>query len=376
MAEKHQDPWHPGDTVADAESAAPVTEPAGSRPDASLLVMPHRRSQRVLQTDVAAAAGVSYQTVSRVLNGHPSVRTETRERVRDAIRRLGYNPDRNARALATGRTRTLGVIIFDATLFGPASTLDAISLAARRSGYQVFTVVIKTSSAADIREVVDDMIGHAVQGLITIAPSKTIGKIITDCAPELPMISLDGSFDDRVTVVTVDEAAGAAMATDHLLGLGHRTVWHVAGREDSIAAEGRIDGWRTALQAAGAPMPPPCPGGWDAAAGYAAGELLAGRSDVTAVFAANDQMAIGVIRALVDAGRRIPADVSVMGFDDIPESAYLTPRLTTIRADFLEMGRRCVDLIMAQIDGTAGNGGRSVVPPSLVARESTGPYPG
>jgi DNA-binding LacI/PurR family transcriptional regulator len=332
------------------------------------------RPRRVLQTDVADLAGVSYQTVSRVLNLHPSVRPQTRERVLAAIQQLGYQPHPTGRALATGRTRTLGVIAFDATQFGSASTLDALNVAARQAGYMVFTVAIKSSDRGEIEGIVEQLAGHAVEGIITIAPSKALGRAIARVARTVPMVSLDDSFDDNIAVVTVDEAAGAALATQHLLELGHPTVWHIAGRIDSIAAEGRINGWQHALEAAGAAVPPPLLGGWDAGSGYAHGRELSARPDVSAVFAANDQMAVGLLRALHEAGRRVPADVSVVGFDDIPESAYLIPPLTTVRPDFAEMGRRCVALLIEQIERPVPHRDRSVVPARLVVRASTGRY--
>ncbi|WP_407647179.1 substrate-binding domain-containing protein [Actinacidiphila soli] len=162
-------------------------------------------------------------------------------------------------------------------------------------------------------------------------------------------------------------------ATRHLLELGHRTVWHVAGPQDSYSARRRAAAWRHTLDEAGAQVPPLLFGDWSAASGYEAGRALAVRPEVTAVFAANDHMALGVLRALHEAGRQVPAEVGVVGFDDVAESAYLLPPLTTVHRDFEEVGRQCVALLLEQIaTGRSVAGTASLVPPRLVRRASSG----
>ncbi|EPJ41848.1 putative Lactose operon repressor [Streptomyces afghaniensis 772] len=168
--------------------------------------------------------------------------------------------------------------------------------------------------------------------------------------------------------------AAARLATEHLLSLGHRTVWHVPGPQDWWAARDRLRGWREALAAAGAPEPPlPSPGDWSPASGYAAGRQLAELSDVTAVFAANDDMAIGALRAFADAGRAVPGDVSVVGYDDIPAAAYLFPPLTTVRQNFAAVADRAVDVLIALIEGRPAPAAQPGQAVELTVRASTGP---
>src|SRR5690606_14318994 len=177
-----------------------------------------------------------------------------------------------------------------------------------------------------------------------------------------------------IPVATVDQMAGAASATRHLLELGHETVWHLAGPSDWKEAEERVEGWKATLEAAGAPVPKLLRGDWTARSGYEVAESLLEIRELTAVLVANDQMALGLLRRLREAGREVPRDLSVVGFDDIPEAAYFTPSLTTIRQDFAELGRRCLQILLRRIEGKEGPT-RVVVPPELVVRDSTGAVP-
>lgn len=325
--------------------------------------------------DVARAAGVSHQTVSRVLNDQPSVRPTTRDRVLRAIGELDYRPSVTARALNTGRTNVVGVITFDDVRYGPVSVLHGISEAAWERGYLVSAVAPHSRQRAAVQPVVDRLVDQAVDAIIVIAAEESVARSVAELLPDLPTVLLDQSFDDRIPAIGVDEVAGARLAVDHLLGWGHATVWQLAGPVGWIAAADRVTGWRAALHAAGAEMPAPLLGDWSADSGYQQGRILAGRSEVTAVFVANDQMALGLVHALHDAGRRVPDDVSVIGFDDIPEAAHLLPPLTTVRPDFVEVGRRC---LAAALDGPTPAGGltgRQVVVPELIVRDSCGPPP-
>lgn len=325
--------------------------------------------------DVARRAGVSKQTVSRVLNENPSVRPETRERVRAAMSELGYRPSPSARSLASGRTRVLGVISFDASRHGPASILTAINLAAREAGYLISSIALSLSDADTVMEAVDRLAAEGADGVIAIAPQQHTDKALADVAPAIPLVTLESHLGADTPVVTSDSAAGGRLTVEHLLSLGHSTVHHIAGPDGWLAAEQRVLGWRGALEAAGAPVPEPLTGDWSASSGYELGRQLASRPDVTAVFASNDQMALGVLRALQEAGRRVPDDVSVVGYDDIPEAPYLLPPLTTIRNDFAETGRRALDLLVRRLRGDAERGVQSIVPVELVVRASTGPAP-
>ena len=328
-----------------------------------------------VMADVARIAGVSKQTVSRVFNDQPRVRGETRERVLSAARQLGYRPNSAARALITGRTRTLGVIASDATSYGPAATLHAINVAARDAGYFVSAVPLRATDHGSVLDAVERLTSQGVDGIITIASQKTVARALADTPHRVPMVTLDRSLEEHVPMVTVDEEQGARRATEHLLHLGHRTVLHLAGPADWIAAEERATGWRTALEAAGAPVIAPLTGDWSAESGYAVGRELAARAEATAVFAANDQMALGLLLALAEAGRRVPRDVSVIGFDDIPEAAFMIPPLTTVRHNFAEIGRRCMALMLRQLGAPAHSWVRTLVSGELIVRSSSGPPP-
>ncbi|GAA1767667.1 LacI family DNA-binding transcriptional regulator [Nonomuraea bangladeshensis] len=325
-----------------------------------------------VMADVAKEAGVSHQTVSRVLNDHPNVRADTRARVEAAITRLGYRRNLVARALVTKRSRTLGVVSFDTTLYGPASTVYGIEQAARTAGYFVSIVSLKSIDAASVRDAIDYLAEQGVDGVVVVAPQRSAAQALESLPSGMPAVAVEGgSHRDDIPVVCIDQAEGARLATRHLLELGHETVWHVSGPSDWLETEGRLAGWRTALAEAGRPAPEPLTGDWSPRAGYEAGRSLAAMDGVTAVFAANDQMALGVLRALSEGGVRVPEQISVVGFDDIPESEFFSPPLTTVRQDFDVVGRHCIEVLLRQVEGGRGARGRLVVPPRLVVRSST-----
>ena len=329
------------------------------------------RRQPAVMTDVAKLAGVSYQTVSRVLHDSPHVRRDTRERVLAAIRQLDYRPNSVAQALVTGRSRTLGVVSFDTTLFGPASTLFGIEEAAHSAGYAISIVSLKTLNRALVLEGVERLRRQGVDGIVVLAPQRSAVDALLHLPRAVPVVGVEAGPDESVPVVAVDHFGGAAAATRHLLDLGHRTVWHIGGPADWLEAEQRVDGWRSTLRAAGAPVPPPLRGDWSPRSGYEAGQRLVTLSGVTAVFVANDQMALGLLRLLHEAGRETPREISIVGFDDIPEAAYFTPPLTTVRQDFAEVGRRCLHLLLGQIEAGTRSWSRVVIPTELIVRGST-----
>ncbi len=328
--------------------------------------------------DVARLAGVSHQTVSRVLNGSELVRPQTRDRVLEAIDRLGYRRNQAARALVTRRSHTIGVVSFDTTLFGPASMVHAIDLAARDAGYAVSIVSEKTLDATTIGEALERLAQQAVEGLVIIAPLSETAEAIRELPRDVPVVVVQGEPGSGFATVGVDQADGARLATRHLLDQGVATVWHVCGPAGWLEVEARERGWREELARAGAAIPPPVCGDWSAASGYEVGQGLAERDDIEAVFVANDQMALGVLRAMHEAGCRVPDDVLVVGFDDVPEAGYYFPPLTTIRQDFAEVGRRSMDLLLYQVEGRAPAGrvradsaATALVPAELVVRRST-----
>ncbi|GGP10267.1 LacI family transcriptional regulator [Nonomuraea glycinis] len=326
-----------------------------------------------VMADVAKEAGVSHQTVSRVLNDHPNVRADTRARVEEAISRLGYRRNLVARALVTKRSRMLGVVSFDTTLYGPASTIYGIEQAARTAGYFVSIVSLKSLDATSVRAAIDYLTEQGVDGVVVVAPQRSAGRALESLPSGTPAVAVEGTHRADVSVVCIDQFEGARLATRHLLDLGHETVWHVSGPPDWLETEGRLAGWRTTLEAAGRPVPPPLPGDWSPRTGYEAGRRLAAMDEVTAVFAANDQMALGVLRALSEEGVKVPDRMSVVGFDDIPESEFFSPPLTTVRQDFDAVGRRCIEALLRQIDSGPVAYERLVVPPAFIVRSSTAP---
>ena len=330
--------------------------------------------------DVAKLAGVSHQTVSRVLNEHPHVRQETRARVLEAMESLDYQRNLAARTLVTRQSHTLGIIGFETTLFGPASMLYGIEDAARSAGYLVSIASVRNLERRPVLEAVDRLRQHAVDGIIVIAPKPAVTHSLLQAPPGLYCVAVGGAGEttDAVPTVRVDNAVGARLATRHLLDLGHRTVHHLAGPADWPEAQERIAGWRDTLETAGAAVPPVVPESWNPEAGYVRGQELAQDPAVTAIFCANDRIALGVLRALHEAGRKVPEEVSVVGFDDMPDSGYFLPPLTTVRQDFAELGRRSLTLLLEHMAGPddAASPAHVVVTPELVIRASTAPPPG
>ena len=341
-------------------------------PAASMPAPPKRKV--AVMADVAELAGVSYQTVSRVLHDSPSVHAQTRERVLAAIRRLDYRPNSMARALVTGRSKVLGVVSFDTTLYGPASTLFGIQQAAHDAGYAVSIESVRALNRETLLSAIQRLRDQGVDGVAVIAPLRAGVDALRHLPADCPVVAVEAGSDASVPVAAVDQQAGAAAATQHLLSLGHKTVWHLAGPLDWKEAEDRVEGWKTTLQAAGAPVPALIRGDWTARSGYEAGRNLIEIKELTAVLVGNDQMALGLLRRLHELERRVPAELSVVGFDDIPEAAYFTPPLTTVRQDFTELGRRCLHALLDRIAGNL-DPIRLVVAPELVVRGSTGRAP-
>ena len=330
------------------------------------------KSDRVpVMGDVARLAGVSHMTVSRVLNEPQSVRPDTRERVLLAISQLGYRRNSAARSLVTRRSRTFGVVCFDTTLYGPASMLNGIEHAAEEAGYAVSVASLRRPTADAATQAVRRLVDQSVDGLVLIAPQAAEAMAFVRALPtNVPVVAVENALP-HVNSVAVDQELGARLLTEHLLSLGHGTVHHVRGPADWNEANGRVGGWAAALEESGRTVPRELMGDWSARSGYVAGLKLARDPAVTAVFAANDSMALGVLRALHEAGVRVPADVSVVGFDNIPEAAYITPPLTTVTQPFREVGRRSIEMLLRETEGGGEPGVSAVIPPELVVRNST-----
>lgn len=324
--------------------------------------------------DVARLAGVSVQTVSRVVNDHPHVTSQVRVRVRTAMAQLRYRRNPAARSLATRRTMSLGVVSYGLAQHGPSVVLTGIVARARSAGYTTNLAGLGQLDRRELRAALDHLVDDHVDGIVLLAPVEDAVRAIPELYTDVPIVVFAPGGGSRPDTFAADEARGARLATEHLLQLGHDSVLHLSGPAGWLATEARTRGWREALGAVGAPALDPVPTSWDAASGFAAAPRVAARDDVTAVFVANDQTALGLVRGLTELGVRVPQDLSVVGFDDFPESSFFSPPLTTMRVDFEALGRLAVDKVLALIAGDEPDSGALVVP-ELVVRGSCGPPP-
>jgi DNA-binding LacI/PurR family transcriptional regulator len=318
--------------------------------------------------DVARLAGVSYQTVSRVLNEHPSIRDTTKQRVLDVITEIGYRPNQAARALVTSRSRTIGVLTAQVAHYGPTTSVTAIEHAAREAGYRITVTSMSSSSNPSIKAALDQLQMQAVEAIVVIAPQVRVLDAIRELEITVPYVTLQNA-DVGEHSMSVDQVAGARMATQHLIDLGHTEIMHISGPQDWIEAEARMQGYLDAINDSDLRTRAPILGDWSSHFGYYAGLELLRFRDFTAVFASNDQMALGFMHACWDSGLSVPGDISVVGFDDIPEAAHFYPPLTTVRQNFTEIGRRAVSLLLAELQGGAVDHAR--IMPELVVRRST-----
>lgn len=325
--------------------------------------------------DVADVAGVSHQTVSRVVNNHPNVSKATREKVETAIAELGYRRNTAARSLVTRRSQTIGVLASELSQYGPANTLLGVEQAAREAGYFVSIAALREVSREAISDAVNRFMDQSVDGIVVLVPHSDTLQALEVLNPDVPVVLVGSGGEGRFSGAKVDQLRGARLAVEHLIGLGHTRIGHISGPQDWIDGAERARGWREALAASDLDADLLIEGDWSAGTGYGIGQKLAADRTATAVFVGNDQMALGLLRALGEAGVRVPEDVSVVGFDDQPEAGYFMPPLTTVRQDFEELGRRCVDLMLRLLaDGAAA--GTTVVDPQMVVRQSTAPPSG
>lgn len=321
--------------------------------------------------DVARLADVSHQTVSRVINNHASIRPETRERVLAVMTKLQYSPNRAARALVTSRSQTIGILSASSTQYGPASSIAAIEEAARARGYWVSTANIAPHDPTSIPAGLAHLTAQSIEGLVVIAPQVRVFRALEAQPLDIPYVTLQSAELDPQHALSVDQIAGARLATRHLIELGHRNIYHLTGPQDWIEAEARMRGFLEEMSAHDIPTTAPILGDWTAEFGYYAGKELLRVRDFSAIFSSNDQMALGLMHAIRDEGLDIPGDISVVGFDDIPEAAHFWPPLTSVRQDFAELGRRCVDLLLGPAEGVEP--AASTIVPELIVRRSSGP---
>lgn len=320
--------------------------------------------------DVAERAGVSHQTVSRVINNHPNVSKATRERVEAAIAELGYRRNTAARSLVTRKSQTIGVLGSELSQYGPANTLLGVEQAARDAGYFVSIAALRSVNREAIFDAIRHFLDQSVDGIVVIVPHSETLLALAELNPGVPVVAVGSLGSEAVSGAMVDQKRGAELAVGHLIEQGHRRIGHIAGPQDWIDGVARAEGWSAALRSAGLDDSLVVEGDWSAGSGYEIGRKLAAERTATALFVGNDQMSLGLLRAFNEAGVRVPEDVSVVGFDDQPESGYFTPPLTTVRQDFEELGRRCMDLMLNAI-ANGDTVSTTVVEPELVVRRST-----
>ena len=321
--------------------------------------------------DVARLAGVSHQTVSRVINNHSSVRESTRERVRQAVEQLRYRPNAAARAMVGARSRSIGLITTGSSDYGPSSTVLGLLSAARAADYSVSLATAVDTEPASVQAAVDLVLGQHVEALVVVASRTRIMEAVAGLNLRIPVVLIESSGRTSRPSLSIDQYAGSRLATEHLLGLGHRRIVHVAGPQDSMDAIERLRGWRDTMAEHGLVARPPLEGDWTPGSGYRIGAALVRDGlDLTALVVANDQMSLGCVHALAEEGIRVPDDVSVVGFDDIPEAEHFAPPLTTLRQDFRRLGNDILTTVLDVLEG------RQVEPlprpvPTLVVRRST-----
>jgi len=323
--------------------------------------------------EVAAAAGVSQQTVSRVLNGNPAVSAKTRQKVREAIAALEYRPNLAARALVTGSTSIIGVLVSSTTLSGPSSALLGIEQTARQSGYWVSMAGLQSNTTDEVADVVSHFINQGVDGIIAVAQTHIAVDATLDAVGSMPTVLVTcGQVPSDCFSVDIDQVDGACQLMTILRGLGHTRIAHISGPSGDLHAAARIEGWRSCLPDGADEML--VEGDWSSGSGYrAAMALLASDADPTAIFAGNDRMAFGALRALNERGLSVPRDMSVVGFDNIEGSDCSIPPLTTIDQDHSALGSAAMDLMLEAMDGSPA---RSVkISGQLIVRASTGVPP-
>ena len=340
------------------------------------------KSRQVTITQVAEEAGVSIQTVSRVINNRQEITPETRQHVQEVIQRLGYQPNAIARSLIQRRSHTLGVVTSGLEYFGPSHLLIGVEQGANQAGLSILLNLIHQPESRDLGPIVNSLLSRQVEGIIWAVPE--IGDNRSWFRENLPQLAIPVVFlstrpRENLNVVEIDNRQGAFIATQHLLERGYRKIGHLAGPLSWWAASERRRGWQDALTVAGVPCDDNqiVAGNWSAESGERGfHDLLAKFPDVQAVFACNDQMALGLMRAARSLGKRIPEDLAVVGFDDIPESAFYYPPLTTIRQGLYELGHIAVQTFMKlrqadQRDELMTAAHTVMLQPQLVIREST-----
>ncbi|MGN7861225.1 LacI family DNA-binding transcriptional regulator [Microbacterium sp. 22303] len=335
--------------------------------------MPNNTPKPPVISDVARRAGVSVPTVSRVLNGAAYVSEEKRSKVMKAIEELDFRPSAAARALVARQPKLVAVIAGNTSRYGYAETIRGIEESARGAGYTVSITVVESAEDEVVARAVSLVLEQPLAGVVVLKFDPPGVAALHRIPKSIPTVSISGVREVGVPQAVLAEADAAAEVVDYLLGLGHETVQHVRV-PPSRKEDGRTTGWRRALVAHGAPVPVPVDASWEPESGREIGRALAADPTVTAVFCGNDEIAMGLIRGLTEAGREVPGEVSVVGFDDHPLARMWTPPLTTVDQDFAGLGSRAYGLLETLIAGGKPKKFSSERP-TVIIRESTAPPP-
>ena len=321
--------------------------------------------------DVARAAGVSHQTVSRFLKGYEGIRAETRTKVMDALRELDYRPNLTARSLTTGRSHRIAALTHDISQVGPSRILEAVNAEAREAGYLLDVITLDVHDPAAIQESIDLALQYDLAGVLALSSTDEMARAFKSTVFGVPSYIV-AIPDDEFGPESSHIGVGFAELVEHLAGLGHTDIMHIAGPPTWVSGRNRSREYDAAVASVGVRSRGTVHGDWSARSGYQAVMGLPPELPATAFVAANDQMALGVMLALLERGHHVPDDVSVTGVDDIPEAAYFAPPLTTLRVNFQREGRDAFLQLLAAIDG-AEPPPRSPFASELMIRKSTGP---
>jgi DNA-binding LacI/PurR family transcriptional regulator len=341
--------------------------------------------QRIVRStikEVASVAGVSTQTVSRVINDRPDVSPETRKRIQNVINKLGYRPSALARSLISQRSHTLGVVTAGLKYFGPSRILSGIASAAEEAGYSLLLKELPSFDTEDIAPIFQGLLSRHVDGIIWAVPEIGENRKWVNNPPsdiEVPLVYLTMEPQKNIPVVSIDNYAGGRMAVSHLLEQGYRKIGHISGPLDWWEARQRMAAWKDTLKEAGIEVLDNhwVEGNWSSASGAQAVDKLFNQyPEMDSIFAANDQMALSILKVATEKGLRIPEDIGIVGFDNIPESAFFLPPLTTVQQDQYTNARLAVDEMIKIIESVwqglePVNLKSIMLPPTLIVRQSS-----
>jgi DNA-binding LacI/PurR family transcriptional regulator len=325
---------------------------------------------------VAKALGVSNMTVSRVINDMPGVGAETRERVKAFLREQDFVPNATARSLKLGRVRSLGYLTLASQMLGPVmETLLSLQRAADRAGYSVTVVSLDEITEETVLSGRARLMANSVAAVVVVSPENSSAPALELLARRVPTVGIWTPASAISAIAAPDNEHGAAIATRHLIELGHERIAQISGPKNWMGTDHRLLGWRRAMDAAGLSTHAVAEGDWSAASGFEAMSILWARHKPTAVFAACDSMALGAIAAARHLRLRVPDDLSIVGYDDLAESRYYSPPLTTVAQDFAHVGERAFEAVLALLGETDGDAAPPISEPKLVIRETTASAP-